>query len=109
MSQKDVARDATKARICSECADILTLHNNARIAQETEVRGVLLATGGLTFLVCENLLTVTLYPLPYLCYTPNIKQTTPLPESSPSLNTGTRTAAHFPAHAYEQQDAIFSQ
>jgi serine-type D-Ala-D-Ala carboxypeptidase len=50
-----------------------------------------------------------LYRSLQLCYNPNIEQTTPLPESSSSLNTGTRTAAHFPAPAYEQQDAIFSR
>jgi CubicO group peptidase (beta-lactamase class C family) len=32
-----------------------------------------------------------------------------LSESSSSLNAGTRTAPHFPAPAYEQQDAVFSR
>jgi CubicO group peptidase (beta-lactamase class C family) len=49
-----------------------------------------------------------LYPLCELCYKPNIEQTKPLSESPSSLNTASRTSAHFPAPAYEQQDAVFS-
>jgi CubicO group peptidase (beta-lactamase class C family) len=49
-----------------------------------------------------------LYPLCELCYKPNIEQTKPLSESPSSLNTASRTSAHFPAPVYEQQDAVFS-
>jgi serine-type D-Ala-D-Ala carboxypeptidase len=49
-----------------------------------------------------------LYPLCELCYKPNIEQTKPLSESPSSLNSASRTSAHFPAPAYEQQDAVFS-
>ena len=49
-----------------------------------------------------------LYPLCELCYKPNIEQTKPLSESPSSLNTASRTSAHFPAPAYELQDAVFS-
>jgi CubicO group peptidase (beta-lactamase class C family) len=44
-----------------------------------------------------------------LCYNPNIEQRTTLSESSSPLNTGTGSAAHFPARAYEQQDVVFDR
>ena len=50
-----------------------------------------------------------LYPLTEVCYKPNIEHTIPLSANSSALEARSKTAAHLPAPAYEQQEAIFSQ
>jgi len=43
-----------------------------------------------------------------ICYNANIEPIVPLPESSASPNSGSRTAPRFPAPAYKQQDTKFA-
>jgi CubicO group peptidase (beta-lactamase class C family) len=43
-----------------------------------------------------------------ICYNANIEPIVPLPESSASPNSGSRTVSRFPAPAYEEQNARFA-